>query len=236
MVGDGSTAQTVTSNTSITTNTKYNIEYVADGTNYKIYINGNLDISVPITQTLSYDVTDKSILIGKCYGVNNYYLIGSIDLKQFSITVDGVELFSGNKTGIDTIKPDDYTKVGSPTTSDDGIASGFSSSNYLTASVNIDTTKAWEVPIKCNCTYVSENSFGNGLLNLLDSSDAVGAYLAIRNSKIYLQLYGESAIHSDYITLLSYTFANNVDLTISLGWDKTKYYVVKKATYFKWLF
>ena len=60
---------------------------------------------------------------------------GSIDLKQFSITVDGVEVFSGNKTGIDTIKPDDYTVVGTPTISADGVASGFvSQTNYITGS------------------------------------------------------------------------------------------------------
>lgn len=57
---------------------------------------------------------------------------GLIDLKQFSITVDGVPVFRGNKTGIDTIKPDDYTVVGSPTISADGIASGFSDTSYLT--------------------------------------------------------------------------------------------------------
>ena len=64
----------------------------------------------------------------------------SIDLKQFSITVDGVEVFSGNKTGIDTIKPDDYTVVGAPTITDDGVVSGFSLSNYLTSS-EIDVTE-----------------------------------------------------------------------------------------------
>ena len=52
---------------------------------------------------------------------------GSIDLKQFSVTVDGVEVFSGNKTGIDTIKPITYTPKAStiddtlPSISDDGI-------------------------------------------------------------------------------------------------------------------
>lgn len=35
------------------------------------------------------------------------------------------------KTGIDQIKADDYTVVGSPTITDDGVASGFSSSSYL---------------------------------------------------------------------------------------------------------
>ena len=81
--------------------------------------------------------TFNNITIG-CY--NNYnYFKGSIDLKHLSITVDGVEVFSGNQTGIDTVKPDDYTVVGSPTISADGIASGFSSGNYLTKTINAIT-------------------------------------------------------------------------------------------------
>lgn len=57
-------------------------------------------------------VTDFSYLINIA---NKYFNIGmsnafglyfqtSIDLKSFSITVDGKEVFSGNKTGIDTVK------------------------------------------------------------------------------------------------------------------------------------
>ena len=56
---------------------------------------------------------------------------GSIDLKYISIHASGAPVFSGNKTGIDTIKPDNYTVVGSPTISADGIASGFGASSYI---------------------------------------------------------------------------------------------------------
>ena len=80
------------------------------------------------TRPLSKDVIN-TVKIG--YVNSDYYARGSIDLKQFSITVDGVEVFSGNKTGIDTIKPDDYTVVGTPTISTDGIADGFSAENYI---------------------------------------------------------------------------------------------------------
>ena len=54
-------------------------------------------------------------------GSNQYYKRGWIDLKQFSITVDGKEVFNGNKEGLDVIKPDDYTVVGSPTITDNGV-------------------------------------------------------------------------------------------------------------------
>ena len=46
-----------------------------------------------------------TVTIGGIYSDLNV----SIDLKQFLITVDGVPVFSGNKTGIDVIKPTNFT-------------------------------------------------------------------------------------------------------------------------------
>ena len=74
----------------------------------------------------------------------------SIDLKQFSITADGKEVFNGNKTGLDVIKPDNYTVVGSPVISDDGVASGFGTiGNILTVqntgNLNINTAKSFRI-------------------------------------------------------------------------------------------
>ena len=78
------------------------------------------------------------------------YVRGSIDLKHFSITVDGKEVFSGNKTGLDVIKPDDYEVVGSPTITDDGVVSGFSDSNYLkinslTLGNSLHNANSWKI-------------------------------------------------------------------------------------------
>lgn len=55
----------------------------------------------------------------------------SYDLKKIRVESNGVEVFNGNKTGVDQIKKDDYTVVGTPTITDDGIASGFSNGNYI---------------------------------------------------------------------------------------------------------
>ena len=77
------------------------------------------------TSTVLLNITNKTLNI--CDSTYN----GSIDLKQFSITVDGVEIFNGNKTGIDQIKTDNFTKVGNPTITADGIASGFSANNTI---------------------------------------------------------------------------------------------------------
>ena len=55
---------------------------------------------------------------------------------------------SSNITGVDTIKHDDYTIVGSPTITTDGIASGFSTSNYIIKSsvtFDLNTASSWSV-------------------------------------------------------------------------------------------
>ena len=44
---------------------------------------------------------------------------------------------SGTGTGIDVIKPDNFEVVGTPTISDDGIASGLDNTNYLTTTLNL---------------------------------------------------------------------------------------------------
>ena len=73
--------------------------------------------------------------------------VGQIDLKYIKIVKNGSELISGNITGIDTLKPDDYTVVGTPSISADGIASGLDSSNYITCDcINTDGTIYIPVP------------------------------------------------------------------------------------------
>ena len=72
---------------------------------------------------------------------------GSIDLKQFSITVDGKEVFNGNKTGLDVIKPDNYTVVGNPVISDDGVAT-LSEDNFISFPFTIQTGKITKINFK----------------------------------------------------------------------------------------
>lgn len=118
-------------------NTNYQYEVKSTGSNLIVTINGTAyDLNTTDYVASSY----TELYIGINANLNRPFN-GSIDLKQFSITVDGVEVFSGNKTGIDTIKPDDYTVEGTPTISADGVASGFTTSNHLTApSLNLSST------------------------------------------------------------------------------------------------
>jgi len=116
------------STTVLTEGQSYEIEVRTNLKDYfKIYINGILEINSSVTEQ---SITLGFILIGRI-GSQQFYQ-GYIDLKQFSITVDGIPVFSGNKTGVDTIKPDDYTVVGTPTISADGIMTGtFSDSSTV---------------------------------------------------------------------------------------------------------
>ena len=87
------------------------------------------------TKTLEFTFTGRTLsyfVIGCRYtgGILNSF-DGSIDLKSIAIWADGVPVFSGNKTGLDIIKPDNYEVVGTPTITDDGIASGLSNSNSI---------------------------------------------------------------------------------------------------------
>ncbi|MBR6126792.1 hypothetical protein IKQ21_03820, partial [bacterium] len=114
----------------------------ANATKYKFVLDTNSNILTLYVDDVFYDsksVTTTNLMkdfntfyIGSTDGTSNF--TGSIDLKGVGVNADGVPVFSGNKTGVDTIKPDDYTPEGSiaSTITADGIASGFSESNYLT--------------------------------------------------------------------------------------------------------
>ena len=94
-----------------------NIKFCFTGIAYEVWINGNKTYSKDSTTKIS----SNQAMVVYAGGSGYAPCIGEHDLKQFSITVDGAEVFSGNKTGIDTIKPDNYTVVGSPSITDYGI-------------------------------------------------------------------------------------------------------------------
>ena len=121
---------------------------------------------------------NTNLKIGYLVGVNAYY--GAIDLKYTQITVNGVEVFSGNKTGIDTIKPDDYTVVGTPTISADGVASGFSDSNYIQCSTSLSNVS--KLNIKGRATYGLNDVF-------VGSGSNKSPRLIIRDTGISLYTY-----------------------------------------------
>ena len=144
-----------------------------DGTKYTLRAWNN---ELSFTRQASYNTSNPMshadnlgyLDIGTLYQVgnaSNQYYKSFIELKQFSITVDGKEVFNGNKTGLDVIKPDNYTVVGSPVISEDGVASGFDSANanniqISTAIVSqIATANTWKVEVSGT---VQESGFTYG--------------------------------------------------------------------------
>lgn len=99
----------------------------------------------------------------------------SIDLKQFSITVDGVEVFSGNKTGLDVIKPDNYTVVGSPTISDDGIVTPQAKTDRIEKNIRLNSGQ--NIVAECNFKYKGYNCPIIDFLNYSNSTRY--AYLTV---------------------------------------------------------
>lgn len=129
-------------------NKDYWINFTFDGTKYVLYISTDGKTYTPeITITSSLIANIWQLYMGYVWGVSTNYIY---DLSHFSITVDGKEVFSGNKTGIDTIKANNYEVVGSPVISDDGVASGFTANNYLTIP-SVDLSK----PFKFSGTFTT---------------------------------------------------------------------------------
>ena len=76
----------------------------------------------------------SSLILGKDGANDTSYLSDALlDLKYFAVTVDDFPVFSGNKTGIDTVKANNYCVEGNPSITSDGYASGFEQDNYVYA-------------------------------------------------------------------------------------------------------
>lgn len=156
-------------------NTEYDYKVEITKNAIKCYLDGELkgqQLNLSFDMSLINDVIG-SIGTGARKGLTPTRM--KIYLPDFSITVDGKEVFSGNKTGIDTIKADNYEVVGSPVISDDGVASGFSNSNYF------DIT-GLSLNFNDGFTVITESTFGNG------SSDMLWGF-GYAGNRIRLQVY-----------------------------------------------
>ena len=193
----------------------FNIKW--DGSVYKVL--KSLDYGKTVTQIGSWN---SSTPIGAdTYNIGLYAseLLG-IDLKYLSVIVDGVPKFVGNKTGIDTIKDNNYTVVGTPTISADGIASGFSTSNYL--------YKSNAITVGTNSSFVFRGTFkptalGNAdtlfeINDLHSGNDSNNNKLIIRTNsagKINGFYSGENVTNTTIDTNLYLSVNTNNDISIN---------------------
>lgn len=170
---------------------------------------------------------------------NSSAFTGSIDLKLFSITVDGVEVFSGHKTGTDLIITDNYTVVGSLMIND-GWASGFTNtSNWITTgnfTNNLGDYDNWEIDISTiTASTVSATYFAGLIKNFIDDTN-VNAFTIIGNSDKKFTFYMR-ANDDTWIAYQSYStvaYDLNSPLDIKIRFTGTKYEFLQKTTGQDW--
>ena len=218
---------------------KYKIQLKRKNNKYDFILN---DLTVNTTfSVLNFVLPDtvSDMIINATYRLGltqsgNYAFNGSIDLKQFSITVDGVEVFSGNKTGIDTIKPNNYTVVGTPTISADGIASGWSTTNYINMSNAVVSSSISNFEFKMkfspalgqgsllsNFVYDSSipQTYGFGIV--LDGASRLIIFLASANGTSDWDITGNSG---KGIVYANYGITNTDNINLTIGFNGAKYY------------
>ena len=146
---------------STTPNTEYEYKVEITKNAIKCYLDGELKGQ---KLNLSFDMSLINNVIGSIgTGVRKGLTPTrmKIYLPEFSITVDGKEVFNGNKTGIDTIKADNYEVVGSPVISNDGVLSNCTyNADYVSSKQTFDLYNAnsWEIQCHYNPMGLSNKS------------------------------------------------------------------------------
>ena len=177
----------------------------------------------PDIYTLSHAPTQSLAIRAWANSTNPVNWTYPVDLKCYSVEINGKEVFSGNKTGIDIIKPDNYEVVGSPVISDDGVASGFSTSSYLkTLQPYIGSNSKFS--IKCDFTTASTIMDSYTLFGV-DNSSGWYNYIYARQGfiKFIVQLSDDTSYDDLYI---NHTFTPKTNYSIEISWDGTAYKLV----------
>ena len=210
ILNDGKSVNTVSSYTD------YFMMLVFDGSKYSLKVSTD-DINytdVITVNSLTKMAFPANFAFGYAFGTA---FSGQFDLKQFSITVDGVEVFSGNKTGVDTVKADDYTVEGTPTISDDGIASGFSENNYIISpQLSYSTNDVFETRIRVK----SPSNFDNYRYpySIGGASDANGFAVQFSlNGDIGVSANGGYSPTGSYVTYSGYSLNTIYDIYIRIN-------------------
>ena len=213
----------------VTSNTTYDIIAEYDGNttiklHYKTF--GQNEYSVEQnTSVVQSSNTAYQLYISKWWTTPAQPWLGSIDLKQFSITVDGVEVFSGNKTGIDTVKPDNFEAPSGgslPTISAAGIASGFGNDVCIEKSLDFSSANTWEVQIP----FTTADSLVNDSKRVFDRNTASVSNLilvqVLNNLCRFSLTVNGSGIWSADDT--NFAITANTNYVVKIGYDGTQYY------------
>lgn len=191
-IGDGSAWQqsNIAGLTNLSANTDYYFKIEYTGSKYNLYLSTDGENWILETTYTSSTATGSSTLNLGVSRSGTGQLLGSIDLKHFSITVDGKEVFNGNKTGIDVIKQDNYEIVGSPVISEDGIASGFSENNKLSKTLTIQNYNS--LTIKGRYNYKQTTPDREQVINFFNDSNGLLRFI-VTKSGLVVWFYRNSA-------------------------------------------
>lgn len=185
--------------------------------------------------------TSTGIRIGQV-GANDtsYYSTSAIDLKQFSITVDGVEVFSGNKTGTDLIITDNYTVVGTPTITD-GVMSNIhwntAQGGYATTGTflqNLGNYDTWSVEIPITFRSSWGNNFDFFLYDGTDSSNFAIMLQINSGRRIRISLKAEDGTNISYGDTSTDTFSGGESVTAKLVFTGAQYILYTKKPNENW--
>lgn len=221
-------------------NTWYDIELIIDLTNVILKVNNKIILTKEFNG-ITYDIGTNAVCLGTTLNIVTWKLNGSIDLTAFKIYVDGELVYSPTKPicylerrkeGFDLSK---FTVVGSPTITEAGVASGFSSSNYI-STINIDFSKPWVVKGRFNIdssVYGAEDA--PCLFALFGENDYLNQFVALVKENYYFLLWnitteaGATSKTAD-ITVNQNQFLYNTDYDMLIGWDGNDYYIKYKLS------
>ena len=199
-------------------NTQYYIKVEKKGNVFSVsYRTDNSDWIIAKSATSS-NVSNPitRLLLGTSNDLNNSLTYGSIDLKRVSVVVDDIPAFSGNQTGIDAVKPDDYTVVGTPTITADGIASGFSSTNnIIIPELNFEKPFSIEMSFVYNSkdTYQVFLGIGDGYLDINSAGNQLRMFVNLSESGV---VYNTPSFNATPLQTGNKYYC-------SFGWNGTEY-------------
>jgi hypothetical protein len=218
---DNATAKSLNfNNIVLSINKDYLLTFEFDGVSTYTFtakdLNTNTEYKQSVTLNSKFYNSASSWAIGSDA---SRYVRGSIDLTQFKIYVDGELVYSPTKPTylLERRKPKvwnkgQFTVVGNPSISDDGIASGFSSGSYLTIP-SIDMTQPWEGHIDFSTTTLGTAS---GYINWGGTSVDNG--LVLSSSKWL-------SFRIDLGRVDSVALKDNTKYSCVFGWSGTQYYL-----------
>ena len=229
------------------------INYVVswDKTNFTLEILDALTLETIMTQTVAgatalENSSSSTGVIVYGYNFNNASAIFSTDLKQTSFKNNGVPVFSGNKTGTDTIISDNYTVVGSPTIVD-GIASGFALTNistqagkYVTTGNflnNLGNANSWEIEIPITLRSTISGTVYDCFMSSFTSNNSTYAFLCALTSagKLTVYIMGADNNWILYGKTTTSTFNGGDSLIYRLKFTGTQYSAETKKTGEDWV-